>query len=135
MHYKGEWAGQPFRLAPWQAFLVGSLFGWQRRIRRAAPGCAGSGSPSTRSARKNGKSFLAAAIALLLAFFDHEAGAEVYTAATKKEQARIVFDAAKAIVARTPYQLEFDPPSGPLGRLSGRAGSAPRRGVHLLSPL
>ena len=76
-HSKGEWAGQTFALAPWQAFVVGSLFGWQRadglrRFRTAY--CA--------VPRKNGKSTLSAGIALYLLVADGEQGAEIYSAAT-----------------------------------------------------
>ncbi|HLI51910.1 MAG TPA: terminase TerL endonuclease subunit [Thermomicrobiaceae bacterium] len=96
-HSKGEWAGQPIELRPWQAFIVGSLFGWKRT----------DGSRRFRTAyvevpRKNGKSTTAAGIALLLGFFDGEGGAEVYAAATKKDQARIVWDEAKRMVEKSP---------------------------------
>ena len=90
---KGEWAGQTFDLAPWQAFVVGCLFGWQRsdglrRFRTAY--CA--------VPRKNGKSTLSAGIGLYLLVADGEQGAEVYSAATSRDQARIVFDEAKRMV-------------------------------------
>ena len=96
-HSKGEWAGQTFTLAPWQAFVVGSLFGWQRadglrRFRTAY--CA--------VPRKNGKSTLSAGIALYLLVADGEQGAEVYSAATTRDQARIVFDEAKRMVGSSP---------------------------------
>jgi phage terminase large subunit-like protein len=96
-HSKGEWAGQTFALAPWQAFVVGCLFGWQRsdglrRFRTAY--CAVS--------RKNGKSTLSAGIGLYLLVADGERGAEVYSAATTRDQARIVFDEAKRMVASSP---------------------------------
>jgi len=96
-HSKGEWAGQNFALAPWQAFVVGSLFGWQRddafrRFRTAY--CA--------VPRKNGKSTLSAGIALYLLVADGERGAEVYSAATTRDQARIVFDEAKRMVGSSP---------------------------------
>jgi phage terminase large subunit-like protein len=96
-HSKGEWAGQTFALAPWQAFVVGSLFGWQRfdglrRFRTAY--CA--------VPRKNGKSTLSAGIALYLLVADGEQGAEVYSAATTRDQARIVFDEAKRMVGSSP---------------------------------
>jgi phage terminase large subunit-like protein len=60
-HSKGEWAGLTFELAPWQAFIVGALFGWKRndglrRFRTAY--CA--------VPRKNGKSSIAAGIGLYL---------------------------------------------------------------------
>jgi phage terminase large subunit-like protein len=96
-HSKGQWAGTAFELSPWQAFIVGSLFGWKnadgtRRFRVAY----------NEIPRKNGKSTLAAGLAILLAFFDGEAGAEVYCAATKRDQAKIVFNEAKRMVDGTP---------------------------------
>src|SRR5919106_1716223 len=96
-HSKGEWAGQTFALAPWQAFVVGSLFGWKRsdglrRFRTAY--CA--------VPRKNGKSTLSAGIGLYLLVADGEHGAEIYSAATSRDQARIVFDEAKRMVASSP---------------------------------
>jgi phage terminase large subunit-like protein len=96
-HSKGKWAGQAFELAPWQAFVVGSLFGWKRKdgLRRFRTAYA-------EVPRKNGKSTLSAGIALRLAFFDKEPGAEVYCAATKREQAKIVFDEAARMREKTP---------------------------------
>lgn len=96
-HYKGEWAGKPFELAPWQAFVVGSLFGWlqadgTRRYREAYE----------EVPRKNGKSTKDAGLAILLAFFDGEPAAECYVAATKKDQARIIFGDAQQMVLRSP---------------------------------
>lgn len=89
-HSKGEWARQPIELAGWQAFIVGSVFGWKRddgmRRFRTAYGEIG---------RKNGKSTLAAGIGLLALIADGELGAEVYAAATKKDQAEIIFGEAK----------------------------------------
>jgi phage terminase large subunit-like protein len=96
-HSKGEWAGQPFTLAPWQVFVVGCLFGWKRadglrRFRTAY--CA--------VPRKNGKSTLSAGIGLYLLVADGEQGAEIYSAATSRDQARIVFDEAKRMVGSSP---------------------------------
>jgi phage terminase large subunit-like protein len=96
-HYKGEWAGQPLVLAPWQAFIVGSIFGWlrpdgTRRFREVYE----------EVPRKNGKSTKDAGLGIRLAFFDGEQGAEVYCAATKKDQARIIFNDARQMVLRTP---------------------------------
>lgn len=92
-HSKGEWAGQPFVLSPWQEFLVWTIFGWKR-----ADGLRRFRTAYTEIARKNGKSTLAAGVGLYLLFGDDEPGAEVYSAATKREQARIVFDEAKRMV-------------------------------------
>jgi phage terminase large subunit-like protein len=96
-HSKGEWAGQTFELAPWQRFVVGYLFGWKRsdglrRFRTAY--CA--------VPRKNGKSTLSAGIGLYLLVADGEHGAEIYSAATSRDQARIVFDEAKRMVGSSP---------------------------------
>jgi phage terminase large subunit-like protein len=96
-HFKGEWAGRPLNLAEWQAFIVGCGFGWRReddtrRFRLLY----------VEIPRKNGKSTTAGGLALYLAFFDGEPGAEVYTAATKREQARIVFDTCRRMVLASP---------------------------------
>lgn len=95
-HSKGEWAGRAFKLEPWQAFIVGSLFGWKR----------GDGTRRFRSAylevaRKNGKTTMLAGLGLYLAFFDDEAGAEVYAAATKRDQAKICWGEARRMVLAT----------------------------------
>jgi len=93
-HYKGEWAGQSIDLQPFQRFRLGSIFGWRhvdtgrRRFRTAY----------NEIPRKNGKSLEAAIVALYVTFFDGEAGAEGYCVATKREQARVVFDDAKQLV-------------------------------------
>jgi len=84
-HTKGEYAKQHFNLLPWQAFLIGSLYGWRkksdgtRRYTRAY----------VEVARKNGKTEVAAGIGLIEAFFNGEYGAEVYSAANKLDQASI----------------------------------------------
>ncbi len=97
-HWKGEWAGQPVVLEPWQQWIVWSLFGWKRVV---------DGTRRFRTAyievpRKNGKTLLGAGIGLYLAFVDGEAGAEVYSAATKRDQARISHADATQMVARSP---------------------------------
>ena len=97
-HSKGEWAGRRFDLEGWQAFIVSMLFGWVhddtnlRRFRESY----------SEIPRKNGKSTLAAGIALKLLIADGEPGAEIYSAATKRDQAKIVFSEAKNMVKRSP---------------------------------
>jgi len=96
-HYKGPFAGEQFHLSPWEKFIVGSIFGWYgkdglRRFRESL----------IEIPRKNGKSTLAGGIALLLFLFDGESGAEVYTVATKEEQAKIVWDSSRVMVNRSP---------------------------------
>ena len=93
-HVKGELAGQPFKLDPWQENIVSTLFGWKlengyRRFRTAY----------VEIPRKNGKSTLSAGLALYMLICDGEAGAEVYSAAAEREQASIVFDIAAQMVA------------------------------------
>lgn len=93
-HYKGEWAGQPIVLQPYQKFRLGSIFGWVhvetglRRFRNAY----------NELPRKQGKSLEAAVVSLYVTFFDGEPGAEGYCAATKRDQASIVFNDAKKLV-------------------------------------
>lgn len=93
----GDAGGKPFVLEPWQAFIVGSLFGWKgkdgtRRFRvayiEAAKGC--------------GKSPLAAGIGLYMLTADGEERAEVYAAAVDRDQAQILFRDAVAMVDRSP---------------------------------
>lgn len=97
-HVKGEWSGEPFRLQGWQRDdIIKPLFGWKRtdgsrRYRRAY----------IEIPRKNGKSTLSAGIALLLLYADNEPGAEIFSAAADREQAAIVFDAAKQMVEASP---------------------------------
>lgn len=96
-HSQGRWAGQPFRLEPWQLRLIRRLFGWcrpdgTRRYRRLL----------LWVPRKNGKSTLASGIALFLLFADGEAGAQVFAAAGNKDQAEIVFGEGKNMVRASP---------------------------------
>lgn len=100
-HSKGEWAGQVFELSPWQQFIVWNLFGWVRK----------DGNRRFRSAyievaRKNGKTTWLAGIGTYMLDGDGEEGAEVYTAATKREQARIMHADAIAMVRRSAHLSE-----------------------------
>lgn len=93
-HSKGkEWGGKRFDLSPWQVFIVASVFGWKRSDGRRR-----FRTIYVEIPRKNGKSTLAAGIALYLLVGDGEPGAEVYAVATKKDQARIVFHESKRMV-------------------------------------
>jgi phage terminase large subunit-like protein len=97
-HPKGPQAGQPFRLQPWQREIVTQLFGTLdprtglRQYRRAY----------VEVPRGNGKSTWAAGLALYLLLADNEPGAEIFSAAADREQARLVFDTAKAMVEDAP---------------------------------
>ena len=93
----GDFEGKPFELLPWQKFVVGSLFGWQgvdghRRFRNAY----------IETAKGSGKSPLAAGVGMLGLVADNEPRAEIYSAATKKDQAMILFRDAVAMVDQSP---------------------------------
>lgn len=92
-HTTGEWYGKPFELMPWQEQIIRDIFGivdknGYRQFRTAY----------VEIGKKNGKSELAAAIALYLLFADGEAGAEVYSCAADINQASIVYNTAKAMI-------------------------------------
>jgi len=100
-HTKGQWAGQRFWLLPWQERIVRDVFGvvteeGYRQFRTAY----------VEIPKKNGKSELAAAIALYLLYADNEPSAEVYGAAADRQQASIVFDVARRMVEMTPALLK-----------------------------
>lgn len=93
-HSKGSFAGKPFYLADWQIFIVSVFFGWKKKKNRFRK----YRTLYIEVPRKNGKSTLLAAIGLYLLVMDGEAGAEVYSAATKKDQAMAVWEEAKRMV-------------------------------------
>ncbi len=93
----GEFEGQPFHLLPWQQFIVGSLFGWKqadgyRRFRVAY----------IETGKGSGKSPLAAGVGLYMLVGDRESRAEVYAAAAKKDQAKVLFRDAVSMVQQSP---------------------------------
>lgn len=96
-HIKGEWAGQKIRLEPWQIFILTTVFGWYRKNGRRRFRTVYIEVP-----RKNAKSTLSSAVALYMLTADGEPGAEVYSAATTRDQARIVFDDAKQMATLEP---------------------------------
>lgn len=96
-HTKGRWAGKRFWLLPWQEQIIRDVFGivdenGHRQFRTAY----------VEIPKKNGKSELAAAVALYLLYADNEPSAEVYGAAADRQQASIVFDVARQMVDMTP---------------------------------
>lgn len=136
---EGQFEGKAFELQPSQAFIIGSLFGWKRadgtrRFRRAY----------IEQGKGNGKSPLAGGIGLYGMTADGEAGAQIYAAAAKKEQAQILFQDACKMVRASPAlskRLQFSGgtgrefniahlPSGsyfrPVSRDTGKTGSGPR---------
>lgn len=96
-HFEGEWAGQVIQPEPWQQFIKWCIYGWRRadgsrRFRRVYE----------EVARKNGKSTDLGSDGNYLAFFDGEAGAQVFTAATKKDQAAIIHRSSTRMVKASP---------------------------------
>jgi phage terminase large subunit-like protein len=96
-HSKGEWAGRPLVLEPWEQFVVWSLFGWKRE-----DGTRRFRTSYLEVARKNGKTTLAAGVGLYLMLADGEPGAEVYSVATKRDQARISHSEATRMAKSSP---------------------------------
>lgn len=96
-HTVGEWDGKPFDPLPWQQFILWNLYGWFRE-----DGTRRFNYAYITVARKNGKTTLMAGCALAALFFDQEKAAEVYFAATKKDQAKIGFDEAQRMVSISP---------------------------------
>lgn len=136
---EGQFEGLQFQLHESQAFIVGSLFGWKqkdgrRRFRRAY----------IEQGKGNGKSPLAAGIGLYGMTADQEAGAQIYAAAAKRDQAGILFADAVKMVKQSPAlakRLEFSGGPGrefniahhasgsffrPVSRDTGKTGSGPR---------
>lgn len=138
----GEHEGKPFILLPWQAFIVGSIFGWKnadgtRRFRMVY----------VESGKGSGKSPLAAGVGLYMMTADSEPRAEIYAAATKKDQAAILFRDAVAMVRGSPalsQRLSFSGGQGreyniayvaqgsffrPLSSDDGQSGTRPHCGL------
>lgn len=96
-HSKGQWTGKKVELDLWQKAIIQSIFGFVdsrgfRKYREVL----------VIVARKNGKSTLLSAIALYMLFGDKEGGAQICCVASKKEQAKIVFNEAKNMVSQSP---------------------------------
>lgn len=98
-HFEGKFFNEPFELADWQEWdIVRPLFGWRKKIdhtRRFKEA-------SVFIPKKNGKSALAAAIGAYLLIADKEYGAQVVCAATKEDQAKIVYEAARKMIGLSP---------------------------------
>jgi len=96
-HTKGAWSGKPFELIDWQEQIVRDLFGILK-----PNGCRQFNTAYVEIPKKQGKSELAAAIALLLTCGDNEERAEVYGCAADRQQASIVFEVAADMVRMCP---------------------------------
>lgn len=101
-HSKGEWAGQPLRLELFQKAFISALFGFvdaktgYRKYRETL----------FYVARKNGKSVMLSGLALYMLIADQEAGAEVYSVASKKDQAKIIYEETYNMVRQSPDLLQ-----------------------------
>lgn len=98
-HSKGEWAGKSVTLELFQKAYISALFGFVHKetgLRRYSETLFMVG-------RKNGKSTMLAGLALYMLMADNEPGAEVYSVATKKDQARLIFDEAHNMVQQSPH--------------------------------
>jgi phage terminase large subunit-like protein len=99
-HIKGEWAknGARIELQPWQIFILTTVFGWIRKdtgLRRFK-------TAYLEMPRKNGKSSLSSGVGIYCCCADGEAGSETYSAATTRDQAKIVWQDAWNMVQRSP---------------------------------
>lgn len=97
-HSKGKWAGQPVKLELFQKAMIQAIYGFVHKetgLRRCRE-------VFILLGRKNGKSTLMSALGLYMLVGDGEGGAETYTVATKKDQARIVFSEACNMVSQSP---------------------------------
>jgi len=97
-HIKGPLAGRRIVLEPWQCFTLTTVFGWlskltgKRRFRRVY----------IEVPKGNGKSALSSGVAVYMLTHDGEAGVEIYSAATTRDQSKIVFGVAQAMLRKTP---------------------------------
>lgn len=97
-HSKGKWAGKNIELELWQKAFISALFGFvdkDTRIRKYKKGALYVG-------RKNGKSTIDSGLGDFMLTKDGEGGAEVYSVATKKDQAKVVWEEAKRMTKKSP---------------------------------
>ncbi len=135
-HSKGKLGGRPFLLELWQKALVSALFGFVSRF---------DGTRKFREiilmvARKNGKSALGSAIALYMLLADGENGPEIVSAATKREQAKIIWLESKRMVKKSPVlsrrcrclvgEIDCDGNDGVFKPLSSESGTLDGLNVH-----
>ena len=97
-HSKGKWAGKPVKLELFQKAFIEALFGFVDKdtgIRKYKKGALFIG-------RKNGKSTMDSGLATYMLTKDNEGGAEIYSVATKKDQAKVVWEEAKRMIKKSP---------------------------------
>ena len=133
---KGRWKGQPFKLEPWQCFIVANIFGWKRKSTRKRRYT----EAYVEIPKKNGKTELAAGIALYMLLMDGEPGAEVYAAAYTRDQANICFKGAKSMAKQSPhiskrlqiqtYNMYHDPSESTMLAVSHDANNTEGKNSH-----
>lgn len=97
-HSKGKWAGKPVILELWQKAFIQALFGFidkETKLRKYKKGILFVG-------RKNGKSTIDAGLGNYMLTSAGEGGAEIYSVATKKDQAKVVWEEAKRMIKKSP---------------------------------
>lgn len=97
-HYEGEYAGQLVKLELFQKAFIQNTFGWLEK----STGLRRFREYHFEVPRKHGKSFLSGCIATYMLVADGEAGAQIYTLATKLDQAKIVYEVTRAIIEQSP---------------------------------
>ena len=97
-HSKGKWGGKPVTLELWQKAITAALFGFVDK----KTGLREYKQLILIVARKNGKSTFASCLGLYLLVADGEAGPEIYSAATKKDQAKIIWKEARSMIKKSP---------------------------------
>lgn len=97
-HSKGKWGGKPVTLELWQKAITAALFGFVDKT----TGLREYKQLILIVARKNGKSTFASCLGLYLLVADGEAGPEIYSAATKKDQAKIIWKEARSMIKKSP---------------------------------
>lgn len=101
-HYQGELAGKPIDFSPHQCFIEANIYGWKR-----ADGTRRFRATHEEVARKDGKTTRLGASGLYGMIGEGEGGAKIYAAATKREQAKELFLAAKAMVEKSTELRQF----------------------------
>lgn len=105
VHTRGELANKKMVLEPWQCFFVAQMFGW---VSKEDPLLRRFNTAHLFVARKNGKTQLAASIALAMAVLDGDGAPQLVTAATKRDQAREVFDeVCRCVKSSSPLSKRF----------------------------
>jgi len=136
-HSKGKWAGKPVELELFQKAFIAALFGFVDKdtgLRRFKESM-------FYVARKNGKTTMLAGIALYMMIADNEGGAEIFSLASKKDQAALLFDEAHNMIKQSPYlskhvrkrksDLYFDATYSKMEALSKNSNSLDGKNAHL----